>query len=360
MKDLMQKIIDFLIEKADPSIVLRVKKEVTGNLSNEEENDLLDRITRQKIVQIILQSQKPDGWFGNSFHGQSPKFGAGMYDNMEVGLRYLAEKGFPPENEIIAKAVNSFLLKEPFDTAYRVKPPQPPDTDCTYTAIELYLTRSSLIIRAGYEFSFPPNDFIDIKHDIDFSFKTFTSVLNYDTLDDVIYTRRNKLCFKPGVLWPCSYNLRILAHSQGWRSEQNTALLADSMDRLFSFPHTDEMVYTYRKGQFVGPCFPFIHSHGKIIGIMDKENISLDMMELFARCGIVRRVPMLADMYESLLARVDDDLDVNISLDKRKDHGWSPYFGFALEEDWKDKTRMQCDVLFRILLIMHYAEKLSG
>ena len=46
---------------------------------------------------------------------------------------------------------------------------------------------------------------------------------------------------------------------------------------------------------------------------------------------------MLADMYESLLARVDDDLDVNISLDKRKDHGWSPYFGFALEEDWKDK-----------------------
>lgn len=79
-------------------------------------------------------------------------------------------------------------------------------------------------------------------------------------------------------------------------------------------------------------------------------------MELFARCGIIRNVAKLKDMYEYLLTLVDDDLNVNIRLDKRKSHGWSPYFGFALEEDWKDKTRMQCDALFRILLIMHYAE----
>jgi len=353
---LKQKIIDYLIANADPSIVLRVKKEVMGNLTKEEEKKLLNKIIPQKIVQTIIQSQKPDGWFGNNFHGQSAKKGAGMYDNMEVGLRYLAEKGFPPENEYIAKAINSFLSKEPFDAAYRVKPPNPPDTDYTYTAIGLYLIRSSLIIRAGYEFLLPPNDFIDLKQDIDFSFKTFINVLNYKSLDDAIETRRNKLCFKPGVLWPCLYDLRMLAHSQGWRNERNISLLVDSVNHLFSFPPTDEMVYTYRKGQFVGPCFAFIHVQAKILGLMDKDNISLDIMELFARCGIIKRVALLRDMYESLLALVDDDLNVNINLDKRKAFGWSPYFGFALEEDWKEKIRMQCDILFRILLIIHYAE----
>lgn len=122
-----------------------------------------------------------------------------MYDNMEVGLRYLAEKGFPPEHEYIAKAINSFLLKEPFDAAYRVKPPKPPATDYTYTAIGLYLPRSSVIIRAGYEFLLPSNNFINLKHNIDFSFKTFTNVLNYNSLDDVLDTNRkncalNQVC----------------------------------------------------------------------------------------------------------------------------------------------------------------------
>ncbi|HEY8350630.1 MAG TPA: hypothetical protein VIM13_12480 [Clostridia bacterium] len=103
MKNVKQKIIDFLLKNADPSIVLRVKKEVPGILSKEEESELLDRIKQQKIVQVILQSQKPDGWFGNHFHGQSAKFGAGMYDNMEVGLRYLAEKVSPRKMNISKK-----------------------------------------------------------------------------------------------------------------------------------------------------------------------------------------------------------------------------------------------------------------
>jgi len=76
-----------------------------------------------------------------------------MYDNMEVGLRFLVEKGFSAENEYVSKAINSFLLKKPFDSeAYRIKePPKAPDTDYSYTALGLYLARSSIIIRAGYE-----------------------------------------------------------------------------------------------------------------------------------------------------------------------------------------------------------------
>lgn len=89
---------------------------------------------------------------------------------------------------------------------------------------------------------------------------------------------------------------------------------------------------------------------------MDKDNISLDIMELYARCGVIKRVALLKDMYKSLLALIDDDLNINIALKKRNNYGWSPYFGFALEKDWKEKTRIQCDVLFRVLLIIHYAE----
>ena len=355
MKEIRNKIIDFLLNNADPSIVLRVKKEILNCLTDKEERELIDLITSQKIVQNIIQSQKPDGWFGNGFHGQSPALGAGMYDNMEVGLRYLSEKGFSADNEYISKAVHSFLSKEPFDPAYRVKAPNPPDTDYTYTACGLYLARSSIIIRAGYEFCLPENNFIDLKRDIDFSFKTFANILNYSGTADAIDTHRKKLCFKPDVLWPCIYHLRMLAHSQGWRNAENTSLLADSLNRLFSFPRSDEMVYTYIKGKLAGPAFAFINSQMKILDT-DEGKLSLDAMELFARCGIIKEVAILKNKYEYMLSLIDSNINVNINVDKRKSHEWSPYFGFALEEDWKDNIRLQCDLLFRILIIIHYLE----
>jgi len=362
VKPAKEKIIDFLLSHAGPSIVLRVKKEILSCLSSAEENDLLDRILQEKNVQTVIQSQKPDGWFGNYFHGQSGKFGAGMFDNMEVGLRYLAEKGFPPDNERVAKAVNSFLAKEPYDyAAYRIKQPEAPDTDYTYTAYGLYLMRSSVIIRAGHECRLPKNAFIDLKRDIDFSLKTFANALNYAGANDAIDERGKKLCFKPGTRWACMYDLRMLAHSQGWRSEKNISLLAGSVSRLFSFPQSGEDVYTYRKGQFISPAWAFIHK--PILGsIKDKAVGStwLDLMELFARCGIVNQVSALKSEYESLLALIDGgcNLGANFSA-KRSEINWSPYYGIAIEEDWKTVKKKRCDILFRVLLIIHYAERHS-
>lgn len=355
-----EKIIDYLLNSANSSIILRVKKEILGNITEKEEKELLDKILLEKNVQTIIQSQNSDGWFGNHFHGQSAKFGAGMFDNMEVGLRYLAEKGFSPKNEYISNAVNSFLLRKNYDYAvYRIKPPKAPDTDYSRTAFGLYLMRSSVIIRAGYEYLLPANEFINLKHDIDFSFKTFTNALNYTSADEAIDTHRKKLCFKQGTLWACMYDLRILAHSHGWRSKKNISLLADSVNRLFSFPQSGKDVYTYYKGQFYAPCWAFIYKPMLVCSVND-EAVSVswfDVMELFARCGITERVAVLKSEYESMLSLIDSNLDINIDLSRHKNEfSWFPYGGIALEEDWKLKIRKQCDLLFRILLIIHYTE----
>ena len=47
MKD---KIIEYLLDNADPSIVLRVKKEILHSCSESEEESLMEKITEQKIV----------------------------------------------------------------------------------------------------------------------------------------------------------------------------------------------------------------------------------------------------------------------------------------------------------------------
>lgn len=354
-----QKIINFLLENADPSIILRVKKEVLGYLSKKEENDLLEKIIAQRIVQTIIQAQKADGWIGNHFHGQSKKFNAGMYDNMEVGLRYLSEKGLPPENEYISKAVNSFSLKDPFDYAvYRIKQPETPGTDYMTTAFGIYFMRTSIIVRAGHEHLFPQHEIINVAHDVKFSYNTFTNILKYENIRDVIDTHRKKLCFKPNIQWPCIYDLRVLAFSNGWRSDENIRLLTKSINHLFSFPQYGEDVYSYRKGQFYSPCGAFIN-RSILSGSINDKQVSggwFETMELFARCGLIKQADELSKEYESLLTKIDDNINLNFNFSNHKvENSWGPYYGISLEEDWKKKVKWYCDILFRILMIMHYA-----
>jgi len=352
-----QQIIDFLLANADPSIVLRVKKEVLGSLSSTEEAELLEKIIPQKIVQLIIQSQKPDGWFGGAFHGNY--VGGKHYDNMEVGLRYLVEKGFTHENEYISKAVKCLLHKEPFDSAYRIKEPKAPNTDYSLTSFGLYLYRSSIILRAGYEHLVPKGHFINLKHDVGFSLANFANVLNYENSEDAIETHRKKACFKQGVLWPCMYHLRMLAHSQSWRNEQNKMLLAKSVNHLTTFSQSGVDVYTYRRGQFISPCWSFIFT-----SITADDSITngvvgtswFDIMELYARCGIINRIPVLKNEYDTMLTLIDEDLRLSFKCcTKKNSFHWGPYGGIALETDWRSTLKVQCDILFRILLIIHYS-----
>ena len=83
-----EKIINYLLENANPSIVLRVKKEVLNNITESEETQLVGLILAEKNVKIATESQKSNGWIGEHFHGSANRF-----DNMEVGLH--SEKGLP-------------------------------------------------------------------------------------------------------------------------------------------------------------------------------------------------------------------------------------------------------------------------
>ena len=344
-----EQIIDYLLQHANPSIRLRVQREVLNNLSPIEEAQLLAEIARHPHVQTVLQAQQADGWIGNVFHGASPAQGAGMFDNMEVGLRYLMEKGFPPEHEHIRRAVHSFLADVPGE----FRGPGPAD-EYDLTAIGQYLLRSSIIIRAGYEYTLPPNPWIHLAHDVDVSFRTFTNVLNFHSLDQVVDTTQRKLCFQPGMAWPCSYDLRMLAHSQGWRGPSHVALLAQALNHLFSFPHAeDKMVYTKIKSQYKSPCLAFIHNQMFCLGMMDPGYFNFDLMELFARLGVMDQVPFLKNKLDWLLGQIDHQLNIRYKP-PAGERNWGPYGGYALEDDWKSKTRKQCDLLFRVLLILHY------
>ena len=78
-------------------------------------------------------------------------------------------------------------------------------------------------------------------------------------------------------------------------------------------------------------------------------------MELFARMGMVKKIPVLLQQVNELKEILGEGdgffpfKPYGHSFDK-----WSVYIGLALEDSWKS-DRWKYDLTFRVLLILKYA-----
>ncbi len=84
-----QKMIDFLLSHANPSIRLRVKREILRTVTAQEEKALQEQILEEKIIRLIAEKQRENGWIGLGFHGSNKN--AGQYDNQETATKYMGE-----------------------------------------------------------------------------------------------------------------------------------------------------------------------------------------------------------------------------------------------------------------------------
>lgn len=159
--------IDFLLENANPSTKIRVKKEILGDISRKEEFDLQTQIVQEPIYKLIASCQKENGWLGNSCHG--PSRGAGPYENQEAGVKYLAEKAVGKNDPVLNGAMKAFVTTELTDPCYRTGGRY--FDEFRYAANGQNLIRCACIARAGYD------DMIDIKPQIQLSLDSFRRVL---------------------------------------------------------------------------------------------------------------------------------------------------------------------------------------
>ena len=85
------------------------------------------------------------------------------------------------------------------------------------------------------------------------------------------------------------------------------------------------------------------------------EVYQMEYIEWFARCGVVKHIPALREVVDDIMRAVDDEGICHAPTLELKE--WGPYCGFRLETDWRSRTRKACDITFRALLIMHYANE---
>lgn len=353
-KSRKQRMIDFLLKNANPSIKRRVKSEVLYNLTHDEANLYQEQIVKEAMIQQIMGYQQDNGWIGKSLHGG--------IDTQEGATKYLAEKALDKETPVLKRTMEAFASIPLNDWCYDTRGKIIDEFKVTGHGHNLI--RCACIARAGYD------DVIDISPQIQLSLDCFKRVLEVDSILDITRPIRGGklLVFKDNEKWPCRYHLDILAHTTSWKNEQNIRMVAEAIDKLMRTdrPELVNLIPVSWNGYALGTLGAFpgqgltvkatcLQPSPISIPYRDRPEVyQLEYIEWFARCGIVKYIPNLQAVVDDIMNAVDDDGICHATVLEIKE--WGPYCGYRLETDWNSKIRKACDITFRALLIQHYAE----
>ena len=158
----------------------------------------------------------------------------------------------------------------------------------------------------------------------------------------------------------------ILAHTSSWKTEANIAMTAEAVAKLMrrppgigefspsimgwiSFRRTGSIPSTRLDRQSdMFAAEPHVHTISRETGSISVGVSGVVCPLWYSQvCSALREA--VVDIYQS----VDDEGICRAPVLEIKD--WGAYGGFRLEVDWKSKIRKACDVTFRALLIMQYA-----
>lgn len=220
-----EKMITFLMEHANPSIRLRVKKEILKDLTEQEEKTLQEQILNEKIIRFLAERQLENGWIGLGFHGSNKN--AGQYDNQETATKYLGEKGLKG-TATLDRAMDAYVTTKLTDWCYGTKGQY--WSEFEIPAQGQNLIRCACIARAHYD------DRIDVTPQIGLSLESFRRVTEVDSVWDVSRPVKKGRLFHKNERWPCRYHLEILAFTADrWKNDENMAMLAESFQTNLKF-----------------------------------------------------------------------------------------------------------------------------
>ncbi|MGN1409263.1 MAG: hypothetical protein ACI4XJ_03710 [Eubacteriales bacterium] len=351
MEQNCRNMVNFLLENAGPSIRYRVKTEICVEITEAEENELQEQIMSEPISVLVAGCQKENGWLGNGFHG--PNKNAGPYENQEVGVKFLAEKGVKKDNPVLRRAMEAFVTVPLSDMCYRTRGKV--FDEFKYAANGQNIIRCACIARAGYD------DIIDIKPQIQLSLDSFRRVTEVDSILDVTRTIKSSRyrLFNSYEKWPCRYHFDILAHTDSWKNQKNIELLAESFKKLMrrDRPELIGVGAASWVGHELGTvgCFSEGYSIRYCIGDGEKSVVNLEAVEWMCRCGLYPYLPALHDEVEYIGNSIDENGICRADIDEEALKNISTYSGLQIEKDWKSETRKMCDITFRALMILKFA-----
>lgn len=366
----LSKSFDFLLNNAGPVIRYRLKKDILKNLTQNEEDDLLEQIYQTPYFKLVESYIKPDGYIGVGFHSWANWRGVKLHETPlqdgESAARLLSYYAVPKKHPLVANFVAALRDEETLYKEFTYIPPEAARFKLRFEGLNngnclmalLYTIQAML----GYG-----DDYDDLIEFQQIALKGFRRVLEISSLEDITKfdekakRKYNYPYIEADEYFPDAYTLAMLAYTKSWRTDKNVKMLADSFNHINKIMKPDSDIHIRIAGKFYAPCFSFIRPF-KVFSpnVIDNIVYRRPLTEI-AMLGVGDRVDFLKESVENIRQAIDDDGILNMNFGIPHNRNYSPkkleyptaYGDVRLEPDYKNKASLQCDLTFWAVELLH-------
>lgn len=352
----LSKSIDFLLENAGDVIQYRLHKEILKDLSENEENNLLDKVKQMPNYKLLESYVKPNGYIGIGMHSWD-KFKATPLQDGETAARLLSYYAIPKDSSIIKNYISALRSDKVLEEEFSYYNPEKVRFRDRYKGINnggglmvLIYTMQALL---GY------GDDDEVKPFVDLCYDTFQSMLTITSLEDItIFNSESKKKYnypyiEEDVSLPCSYHLATLSRTNSWRNNQSVNIIADVINHINSIMKDENNVHIKMGSNYYVPLWAFVTPLKAFERNSHHTALRRTLTEI-AMLGVGDRV----DIIKQSIANVEEALSEDGILRYQFDSSYQkkkfldsmryplPYNEIGLEADYKKEVSIWCDLTF--------------
>lgn len=370
---MLSKSIDFLLENAGSVIRYRLKKEILQSITPSEEEKLLSEIAGNENMRLLNTYVQPSGYIGRGMHSWDNWRGEVLHhtplEDGETACRLLSNYRIPKTHPLVKNLLNVLsdenALREEFSyippevTRFRQRFVGINNGNCLMTLV--YTMRAML--GAG-------DDDGEIIAYQKTALKGFERILEIGGISDVTQVRERKSqrynypLMKTDEYFPNAYTLAFLAYTNAWRTEDNKRMMARALNRINEIMEPDTNIHVKIENKRFVPYFalarPYRAFHTDLI---DTINYRRPLTEM-AMLGVGDEIHVLSETKDNILNSIGSDGILRMNLKSAHNPRYSPrslvyptpYTDVRLEEDYKKKYALECDLTFWAVEILHLME----
>lgn len=188
-----QKSIEFLLQHAGPVIQYRLRKEILGNITGQEEERFLHEIYKLPHMQLVQKYVKPNGYIGSGMHSWDNWQGTVLHETPlqdgETATRLLSYYMVPKEHPLVANFVKAMRDENILKQEFSYIPPEVERYQNRFVGIQngnclggLLYTMQALL---GYG-----DDYDDLIEFQQIALKGFERILQLSSLKEILKQRK--------------------------------------------------------------------------------------------------------------------------------------------------------------------------
>lgn len=371
------KSIDFLLNNAGPVIQYRLRKEIIGNISAQEEKRFLNEIYELPYFKLVQKYVKPNGYIGSGMHSWDNWRGTVLHETPlqdgETAARLLCYYAIPKEHPIVADFVKAMRDEEIIKHEFSYIPPEVERYDNRFIGINngnclgALLYTMQAILGYGDEY----DDLIEFQQ---IALKGFERILQISSLDEILKKRKGtekkyKLPYiESDEYFPNGYTLETLAYTKAWRTKKNIQMLADVFNHINRIMKPDNQIHVKVKSRYYAPCYALVTP----IRAFDPNYINTinyrRILTEIAMLGVGDKVSVIKESLEAISTATNDEGILKMNLTQPHNKHYSPknieyptpYVDVRLEENYKFGHGLDCDLTFWAVQFRNLVEAVAG